>query len=104
MKKYYFLLLTVLALSSNSCSKDDTPDKDESAALSGEWELVEFRYEGTTTVKRGDMFDESSYIGTAKDIDVQMLINKLPNNTWESGGSYSFELVSTVNGEVQTTE
>lgn len=104
MKKIYFLLFTLLLLLNLSCSKDEAPDNEEKLSLTGEWQLEEFNYQGTTTVRNGDMVDESSYTGTAKDIDIYMVFNEQPDKTWESGGEYTVELVATVNGEVQTSE
>lgn len=103
MKKLYSLLLLGFLLFNVSCSKDDdNKDNDETAGLSGEWQMEEFQYNGTTTVTQGEMVDQSSYIGTAKDIDVVMNFND-SDNTWESSGSYLLELVTTVNGETETS-
>ena len=103
MKKFYSLLLIGFLLSSISCSKDDdNSDNKENTSLAGEWQMEEFQYNGTTTVKQGDMMDESSYIGTAKDIDVTMTFNE-SEKTWESSGNYVLELVTKVNGETQTS-
>lgn len=104
MKKIYSLLLPMLALLLFSCSKDDPSDGDNTPLLAGDWELVEFTYDGVTTVKRGEMLDQSSYTGTAKNIDVQMKFGKLPSNTFQISGSYTLQVVSRVNGETQTTE
>lgn len=104
MKKFYIFLLPVLFLSLTSCSKEDDNNDQESSDLAGEWQMEAFQYQGTTTVKQGESFDQSSFTGTAKDMDAKIVFIASPDNTWESSGSYSLELVTIVNGETYTSE
>ncbi len=98
MKILKILSLTLLiAFTSCKNNDDDTPDNDTSGDIVATWIATDYSYEGSTTTESMGITVTSDFVGTASDLDLDITFNS--DNTYESSGSYTLNLVTTFEGQ-----
>ena len=96
LKLIFFSLLTVFVL--NSCSNDDDTIPASNAEISGEWQLEEYSYTGTTTNTSGGVTLVTDFDAVASDIDYVITFQENPNVV-TGQGSMTLILTTTVEGQ-----
>ncbi|GGD21793.1 hypothetical protein [Hyunsoonleella pacifica] len=100
LKQLTLLFLVVLA--TLSCEKSDD-EMDTSGDLLGDWELISYTSNGSTTATVQDNTLTSSFTSKALNIDYIITFSENPNRAITENGSFDVELISSVNG-VNSTE
>ncbi len=98
MKLLKILSLTLL-IAFTSCKKDDDnpPPGNTSGDIVATWIATDYSYEGSTTTEAMGITVTSDFVGTASDLDLDITFNA--DNTFESSGSYTLNLVTTFEGQ-----
>lgn len=95
------VLLFLLSISIFSCeSNDDTLET--SGELLGDWELISYTTNGSTTTNFQGESLTAIFSGEALNIDYIMTFTENPNKAITENSSFDFELNSSVNGESTT--
>lgn len=96
MKIFRNSVLALLFIAFVSCSGDDDDASVQTSDLTGEWNLQEMDYSGTSTVNFGGTTASTSYSGEL--ISGGALVTFNDDNTWTSGGSYTIRLTTNMEG------
>lgn len=97
----HVVLFFLISASIFSCgSNDDTLDT--SGELLGDWELISYTNNGSTSANFQGNTISNTFFGKAIDIDYILTFTENPNKAITENSSFNFELVSTVDGTSST--
>lgn len=95
------LSIFCITISLISCNTDDDSGSETTGDLVGDYEMVSFSYEGTTTTTLEGQSAEADFSGIGQNIDYTIEFTENPNE-FATAGSYDIELSTTVAGQTTT--